>query len=242
MDRDVTDHEREVHERRRAELLEQVPRRYSPLLHVALPSAFGLGVCVAAALLTRDVRAQELLLLPITLILGWGFEWRMHKSVLHERRPGAGILYVRHELTHHVIFRYEDMAMRSWREAYLILMPAYAIVGLFGMVVPLALGVRALLSDNAALLFVIGSMLFFLAYEWCHLAYHLPEGSRVGRLRLVSTLRELHRRHHDPALMKRWNFNVTVPLFDLLHGTLWSPERERARRARRAERLRQGEL
>jgi hypothetical protein len=36
--------------------------------------------------------------------------------------------------------------------------------------------------------------------------------------------------------MKRWNFNVTIPLFDLLHGTLWSPEREAKRDARRHRR------
>ena len=28
--------------------------------------------------------------------------------------------------------------------------------------------------------------------------------------------------------MKRWNFNVTLPLFDWVHGTTWSPAREAA--------------
>ena len=70
-----------------------------------------------------------------------------------------------------------------------------------------------------------------------HLAYHLPAQSFIGRLWLIQRLRELHRRHHDPRLMKRWNFNVTLPVFDLLYGTLWSPAREGAvakKRARRA--------
>jgi sterol desaturase/sphingolipid hydroxylase (fatty acid hydroxylase superfamily) len=81
-------------------------------------------------------------------------------------------------------------------------------------------------------------MFFFLSYEWTHLAYHLPDG-RLGRLSLVRHLRELHRRHHDPRLMKRWNFNITVPVFDVIRGTLWSAthdgggfcEKRRAQRA-----------
>lgn len=232
MDRAVSEHEREVHERRRAEIIGTIPASYSPVIHLLLPSAFGLGVCLAAALFLKDLRPVELLVFPFTLLGGWGFEWRVHKSVLHARKPGLGILYERHELMHHVIYRYEDMALRSWREAFLILMPPYAIVLVFGMVVPLALGVSHLLSLNAALLFTMASMVFFLGYEWCHLAYHLPKSSRIARSKLVSILRELHGRHHDPALMKRWNFNVTVPVFDWLHGTLWSPEREKARHAK----------
>ncbi len=234
MDRVVRQHEREVHERRRAEIVATVPRRYSPLLHLLAPSLFGASVMGIAAWLLADVQPAQWLAFPLTLLGGWGFEWRVHKDVLHARRPGLGVLYERHELMHHVIYRREDMAMRSAQEAFLILMPPYAIVLVFGLVVPLALGLFLLLSANVALLFVIASMLFFLAYEWMHLAYHLPAGSRVGRSRLVGVLRELHARHHDPALMKRWNFNVTVPLFDWLHGSLWSPERARVRSTRAA--------
>ena len=38
--------------------------------------------------------------------------------------------------------------------------------------------------------------------------------------------------------MKRWNFNVTFPVFDWIHGTIWSPEREAIVDAKRAERRR----
>src|SRR5689334_2530877 len=48
MDRDVGEHEREVHERRRAEIVGTVPGSYSPLVHLLVPSGFGLAVCVVA--------------------------------------------------------------------------------------------------------------------------------------------------------------------------------------------------
>ena len=56
----------------------------------------------------------------------------------------------------------------------------------------------------------------------CSSDLHLPPESFVGRRRLVRVLREHHARHHHPRLMQRWNFNVTVPLFDWLHGTIVS--------------------
>jgi hypothetical protein len=41
---------------------------------------------------------------------------------------------------------------------------------------------------------------------------------------------------HERRRLKRWNFNVTVPVFDWVHQSIWSPEREAADDARRAER------
>ncbi|HVY45480.1 MAG TPA: hypothetical protein VHB21_06350 [Minicystis sp.] len=225
-----------VHEARRAEIAAEVPGWYSPAVHLAIPTAIGVGVAIAAAFALRHVTWADALALPVTLFAGFGLEWRAHKFVLHHRTPGLGILYERHELKHHVIYTYDDMAMRSPRELYLILMPAYAIVLVFLLVVPFALATAWLASTNAALFVVIASMLFFLSYEWMHMSYHLPEGSLIGRSRVVARLRELHRRHHDPRLMKHWNFNVTVPVFDAIHRTRWSPEREAERRARQRAR------
>ena len=111
---------------------------------------------------------------------------------------------------------------------------AYAIVLVFALVVPLALGVAWLVSANAALLLVATSMVFFLCVQEvaCNMAYHLPAKGLVGGSALLARLREHHRRHHDPRLMKRWNFNVTVPVFDFLYRSTWSPAREAARPAR----------
>jgi hypothetical protein len=41
--------------------------------------------------------------------------------------------------------------------------------------------------------------------------------------------------------MKRWSFNLTVPIFDWLYGTVWSPGREAPGDARRATRCRERE-
>lgn len=220
----------------RDETVAAIPASYSPTIHLLAPAMFAVTVFAVCVGLVRDLRAAELWTIPITSLAGFGFEWRVHKSILHKRIPGLSELYVRHELHHHVIYTYDDMTMRARREWRLVLMPAYAIVLVFGMLVPLGAGVWKLLGANVALLFVATSMVFFATYEWLHLAYHLPPEHPVSRVGWLRSLRELHRRHHDPRLMKRWNFNVTVPLFDWLHGTAWSEERERIRRENKLRR------
>lgn len=206
---------------------------YDPRLHLLIPTVIGLcGMAVMFALL-RDLRAVELLTIPITLLGGFGLEWRVHKDLLHRRVPPLQILYDRHERLHHIIFTHNDMGLRRPQELKLVLLPVFVIVIILALLLPLGLLVGLFVPRNCALLFIATSLLFFLLYEWLHMAYHLPTDTRIGRNRLIAALRSLHQRHHDPRLMKRWNFNVTVPLFDLLHGTLWSPERE-AKAARRS--------
>jgi hypothetical protein len=225
-----------LYERRRAEIVSTVPRWYSAGIHLAVPTAIGIAVMVVSLLGLAHVRPIESLTIPVALLGGFALEWRAHKSILHKRMPGLKLLYERHELAHHVIYTDESMEMRDRRELFLILMPAYAIVLVFLMVVPFAVALRAVAGENAARLMVATSMSFFLTYEWLHMAYHLPARSLIGRNRIIGALRELHRRHHDPRLMKKWNFNVTVPVFDWIHGTIWSEARERSREARRAAR------
>jgi len=228
--------EREARPERRAQALADIPAGYSPTLHFAIPAAIGLSVLIAALvrLQTNALRPVELLAIPVSLLAGFGFEWRAHKDILHRRLPLLGVLYERHELHHHVIFTDRDMAIRDRREWWYVLMPPYAVILVFlALVLPMAFVLERYISTNVAMLVSATSMVFFLSYEWLHLAYHLPPNHPIGRLSIIAKLREHHRRHHDPRLMKRWNFNVTVPLFDWLHGTIWSPEREEKARAER---------
>lgn len=228
--------EQHVRPERRAQIVAHMPARYNPSLHLAIPTAIGLGVLVTALarLQANTLRPIELLAIPVTLLAAFGFEWRAHKSILHRRLPLLGVLYERHELQHHVIYTDQDMAMRSKREWWFVLMPPYAIVLVFlTLVLPLAIVIERYVTTNVAMLVTATSMVFFLSYEWLHLAYHLPTDHPVGRLPLIAKLREHHRRHHEPRLMKRWNFNVTVPVFDWLYGTTWSPAREEKFRAAR---------
>ncbi|WP_437656275.1 sterol desaturase family protein [Sorangium sp. So ce1182] len=209
--------------RRRAEIAARIPRGYCPALHLATPTALGVVVLAAAVRLLDAVEPVELLAVPATLLLGLAFEWWAHRSVLHRRAPLLGALCERHEREHHLAFTADDMALRSARELWLVLTPPGSALLVLALLLPIAAAAGLLLSPDAALLGLATAMGLFVSYEWLHLAYHLPPDSPVYRVPGLARLREHHRRHHDPRLMKRWNFNVTVPVFDLVRGTLWSP-------------------
>ncbi len=225
-----------VHERHRQAIIDLIPRWYRPLPHLALPSLFGLLVLVFAATRIHALRPIELLAVPVTVLVGFAFEWWVHRSVLHRRVPGVAVIYERHELQHHVVFTDADMAMRSPRELQMILMPAYAVLLIALFNAPIALLAARFVTANVGYIYLVTAMAFFLSYEWLHLAFHLPAGHPIGRLGVIAVLREHHRRHHDPRLMRSWNFNVTVPVFDGLLRTRWTRELEAERAAQRMAR------
>lgn len=209
----------------RERIIQGIPTRYSPWLHLAATAGSGVVVLIVAALAVQELRAVELLVVPAFLVISNAGEWYAHRTLLHHRIPPFHVLYDQHTPSHHVAYRYDDMAVRSWRELKLVLIPAFG-VGLITVAVsPFALAAGLLLTPNCGWLVLATGALYVVGYELSHLSYHLPEDHPVGRLRLVRWLREHHRRHHDPRLMQRWNFNVTLPLFDWLLGTRISDER-----------------
>jgi hypothetical protein len=207
----------------RAKLAEAIPDSYSPVLHFACTAGVGLVALVSAAFSIHGVRPIELLVVPFVFVLANGVEWRAHKSLLHHRTPPLHELYDRHTPQHHMVFQYHDMAIRSRKELKLVLIPAVGVLGVVIMTAGPAWAIGHFLGANVGWLFLLTGALYVVTYELTHLAYHLPEDTFVGRLGFIRVMREHHARHHDPRLMQRWNFNVTVPLFDLLHGTIAPP-------------------
>jgi len=220
---------RDERDRMRREALEAQPRWYSPWLHLAFPSLFGLGIAATALAQVRDLRPWQLGFFVFILLLSNATEWRAHRDLLHKRFPPLGALYDRHTPEHHMIFVRGDMALRHPREFRLVLIPAYGIVAIFLVTAPPAALLWSFGQTNLAALYLAATMLYVVSYELMHLAWHLPETSWIGSLRLVRLLGDHHAIHHDPRLMQRWNFNVTVPLWDLVRRTyLHTSSSERA--------------
>jgi len=212
----------ERRERVRRASLDAIPWWYSPYGHLAATTGIGLVVLVASAwaLLRIDVRWVDLLVVPAVVLLANFFEWHVHKHVLHRRTWPLEVIYDKHTPMHHMIYVEEDMALRSAGEFRLVLIPAAGVLGIVLSAAPIAIGLAHVWSTAAGWLFLLTASLFMVSYEVLHLCYHAPEGSFIGRRRLIKVLRAHHARHHDPRLMQRYNFNVTVPLFDWIMGTI----------------------
>jgi hypothetical protein len=212
-----------LRQRVRSRLIAEIPAGYSPWLHLGCTTGIGVALLVLGAFEIHHVRGVELLLIPAVFVLANGFEWRAHRDVLHRIKKPFEVLYRKHTPEHHVVYVEDDMAIRDWRELRLVLIPAAGVLGIVILLAPMAALMGFLLTANAGWLVLLTGGLYMVGYELSHLSYHLPPESFVGRLAIVRVLRRHHGRHHDPRLMQRWNFNVTIPLFDWLHGTIAGP-------------------
>jgi hypothetical protein len=217
----------------RGQLLADIPPSYSPFLHLAATTGIGVLLLALGAWGVHGVRLVELLAVPVTLLFANGFEWRAHKDLMHRLRRPLGFLYRRHTPQHHAVYVEDDMAIRDWRELKLVLIPAWGVAGIVLTLAPFAFAMGHFTTANAGWLVLVTAGLYMVGYELSHLSYHLPPDTFVGRLALVRVLRRHHARHHEPRLMQRWNFNVTIPLFDWVHGTIWrEPATEKAEESR----------
>ncbi len=207
----------------RADMLSRVSRWYSPALHLAFPAVAGLAIAAWALSRVQDLRPWQLALVLAYLVFANAVEWHAHRGVLHRRVRFLEAMYLRHTPQHHAMYVADQMALGSFREATFVLLPAYGLFVILALTAPVPLALAWLGQPNLAALWIASAVVYVLTYEWLHLAYHLPETSLVGRLPIVQRLRRHHQLHHAPQLMQRWNFNVTVPLWDLVRGTVYAP-------------------
>ncbi len=194
---------------------------YSAALHFLCPTVTCfLGIAYSLSLLDQ-VLWQEWLMVPATFLFGNFLEYFAHRGPMHRRTPGAGLVFSKHTLEHHHFFTEELMSYETTRDFGIVLFPPWAIGLFFGfLAIPVGYLSYKLLSHNAGFLFVATALGYFLNYEWFHLFFHFPDDSWIVRLPLIAPLRRHHARHHNPALMTRYNFNITWPICDWLFGTL----------------------
>lgn len=147
------------------------------------------------------------------------FEWALHRFVMH--RPVGRFRYAfrAHALVHHQTFKAdhtyhllqeedkETIPMAWWNGPALIasaLVPVIALAWAIGHWW-LVLGAAAAFTG------------YYGAYEYLHWCMHLPKQRRLERSWLFQRLNGHHLLHH--RYMHK-NFNVVLPLADLLLGTL----------------------
>lgn len=213
----------ERRDRVRQQALGEIPWWYSPWGHLASTTGIGIVVLVVATyelLQLGSIKATDWLVVPVVCLLANFFEWRVHKHVLHRRRWPMKVIYDKHTPMHHMIYVEEDMALRSTQEFRLVLIPAAGVLGIVVTAAPFAIAIGRLWSASAGWLFLVTASLFMVSYELLHLSYHAPKDSFIGRRKVIAFLRAHHAKHHDPRFMQKWNFNVTIPLFDWIMGTM----------------------
>lgn len=147
------------------------------------------------------------------------FEWTLHRYIMHKPVKFFRYPFERHALIHHHIFKADETYhLINEEDKHTIPMawwngPAIIAVG----IIPFVIGSIFLKSSGFAVGAFIACASYYGAYEYMHWCMHLPRKRNVERSGIFFRLNGHHLLHH--RYMGK-NFNVVLPLADLLLGTL----------------------
>jgi len=147
------------------------------------------------------------------------FEWTLHRFVMHRPLGKFRYPFEAHALVHHRVFRADhSYHLENTKDAMTIPMawwngPALVALGTLPFLgLAWAVGQWGLLAGAGVA--IAG---YYATYEYIHWCMHLPKKRTVERSGIFFRLNGHHLLHH--RYMGK-NFNVVLPLADLLLGTL----------------------
>jgi hypothetical protein len=152
-------------------------------------------------------------------VIGSFFEWALHRLCMHRPVGRWRYPFERHTLVHHHIFRADHTYhLRNEEDKHTIPMAWWNGPVLIAICV-LPFLVAAVWSRKWGVLCgaTLACTLYYGAYEYLHWCMHLPRMRHVERSGIFFRLNGHHLLHH--RYMHK-NFNVVLPLADLLLGTL----------------------
>jgi hypothetical protein len=202
----------------RASQVAELPVPYRPKLRFTIQVLVVLASVITPIVLVEDPTAGEYAAIPIAFLVANLFEWWVHRYPMH--RPWLKFIYEPHTKRHHRIYRHYDMAMRGWGEISFVSFGLSLFIGIIASTLFFATIVWLLAGWNMAMIFLATALAYILIYDLLHLSYHLPADHPIAKLGPIHWLGNWHRRHHDPKLMRNYNFNVTLPLADWLFRTV----------------------
>jgi hypothetical protein len=167
----------------------------------------------------------------ISTVFASFYEWTLHRFVMHRPVGKFRYPYEAHALVHHRVFRADEtyhlihdkdaetIPMAWWNGPVLVLLGALPFAAVSAWIGHWALVCGAELACAA----------YYGAYEYMHWCMHLPRKRNVERSGIFFRLNGHHLLHH--RYMNK-NFNVVLPLADLLLGTLLMRSRVHFKQAR----------
>jgi hypothetical protein len=199
---------------------------YNGWLHMFTVAGIGLFVILYAFGQIQNPSVLEWMVFPLTMLVVNFAEYYAHRWLGHRKTKLGGLFYKRHTGDHHSFFLENAMNYQSVRDWRVVLFPAFLILAfIFGLILPGGYVLQSFVSDNAAYFYAAAGITGYLFYEVMHFSYHIPRGHWAEKIFLCipgwKLMRHTHVLHHKRDKMAQANFNITLPIFDLILGTLY---------------------
>jgi sterol desaturase/sphingolipid hydroxylase (fatty acid hydroxylase superfamily) len=201
-----------------------IGRFYSGWLHMLFVLTVAIAVISYALMQTQQVTLTQWLVFPLTMVVVNFSEYVAHRWLGHKKTIYGKLFYQRHSGDHHTFFLQDAMPYESSRDWRVVLFPSYLIIAFVGLILPVGWLLMQVLTDNTAYIFGAAAISGYVFYEVMHFSYHLPSGSFVEKTPGWKQLRQLHVEHHKRDLMTHKNFNITLPIFDVLFRSFHLPK------------------
>lgn len=205
-------------------LRHNVPVWYVPLhLGVSIGLLGGLSLALLGFLPNEKTHWSSWVAAISAVLLAEFAEYALHRWPMHKRRNWSRAFFHAHTIEHHRYFTHTTMGISSLKDVTFIISSIPVLIFSLALIGLVVWGFAATMGLEAGLL--TGSFLGLTGAlkQVLHLSFHFPDSwykYPVLRSRLFYWMREHHVIHHDPHMMTKWNFNIGIPLFDALFGTL----------------------
>ncbi len=201
---------------------ERIPKFYSPVIHIGYNLGVLLALIVGHFYYVGSWGLSSILVLAFAFLLGNVVIYSLHRFPLHHRLKYVTALYDAHTVEHHRFFTTNYGEYSGSRDLFIIFFPTFFLTAFALLLQPVFFfSVRALLGTDIAHIFSGATAVYFFLYEFFHWASHTREGHFVQKSAWIRYMRNHHRVHHNPKLMRSYNFTIVYPLMDLLMGTLY---------------------
>ena len=165
----------------------------------------------------QNFQVNELIIIPITIILGNLTVYLVHRFPMHRKFNALNFIFRNHTLMHHYLFDENSMEYENTHDFKMILLsPILIFIVLILLILPTQFLFSCLFTDNVGYLFSMVSTLYMGVYEWMHLSFHTPKDHWANGIPGVFWMRRHHTVHHQKTIMSQVNFNIVFPLSDVI--------------------------
>ncbi len=167
---------------------------------------------------------NDIILFIFAVVFTSFFEWVLHKHVMHKPVGRFRYPYEAHAVVHHHIFKADETYhLQKEEDKHTIRMAIWNILVLLPIASAPWLLVSYFVGDYSIVVKVaIVILLYYFAYEYVHWCMHLPKKRKLEMLWIFRFLNTHHLLHHR---YMQTNFNVVLPIADIILGTkMWRPK------------------